>query len=289
MSSSDGPRQEHPSTYIVQDRSNEDEMLRLQLQDKLTTEMMGGVLPEQENPGAFQSVLDVGCGTGGWLIEVAKTYPHISRLIGVDVSSRMLDFARAQAVAEGLSERIEFLMMDALRMLEFPDEHFDLVNQRLGNSYLRTWDWPKLLQEYKRVTRLYGVIRITEGDIYIESSSPALTRLFDLVQVAFENAGYFFTPGSRGVLDELSDLLSRHDIHEVQTRSYVHIHQVGTPEGALFVEDMARLFRTIKPFLQKWIRLPEDYEAIYQQMLGEIQQPDFVGQARVLTAWGRKL
>jgi ubiquinone/menaquinone biosynthesis C-methylase UbiE len=289
MSNPLDPHQEHPSTYIVQDRSNEEEMLRLQLQDKLTTEVMGGVLPEQEDPGVFQSVLDVGCGTGGWLIELTKTYPHISRLIGVDVSGRMLDFARAQAAAEGLSERIEFLMMDALRMLEFPDEYFDLVNQRLGNSYLRSWDWPKLLQEYKRVTRPYGVIRITEGDIYIESSSPALTRLFDLVQAAFERAGYFFKPGSRGVLDELSDLLSRHDIHQVQTRAYVQLYQAGTPNGDFFVKDMALLFRTIKPFLQKWTRLPEDYEAIYQQMLSEIQRPDFVGKARVLTAWGYKL
>src|SRR5581483_5338028 len=221
---------EHPSTYIVQDRTNEDEMIRLQLQDKLTTEAMGGALSEQENPGSFRKVLDVGCGTGGWLIELAKTYPHISRLIGVDVSDRMLNFARAQAAAEGLAERMEFLMMDALRMLEFPNEHFDLVNQRLGNSYLRSWDWPKLLQEYKRVAQQYGVIRITEGDIYIESSSPALTSLFDLVQAAFEAAGYFFTPGSRGVLNKLGDLLRRHDIHEVQTRAYILLHRTGTPE-----------------------------------------------------------
>src|SRR5712664_3745956 len=42
-----GARGEHPSTYVVQDRSNEDELLRLQLQDHLLTSAMGGVMPEE--------------------------------------------------------------------------------------------------------------------------------------------------------------------------------------------------------------------------------------------------
>ena len=40
------------------------------------------------------------------------------------------------------------------------------------------------------------------------------------------------------------------------------------------------------PFLRKWIRVPEDYEEIYQQMLGEMQQPDFAATWALLTAWG---
>jgi SAM-dependent methyltransferase len=63
--------------------------------------------------------------------------------------------------------------------LEFPPDSFDLVNQRLGMSYLRTWDWPKLLSEYQRITRPGGVIRITEGD-FPASRSAALTRLSTL-------------------------------------------------------------------------------------------------------------
>lgn len=40
------------------------------------------------------------------------------------------------------------------------------------------------------------------------------------------------------------------------------------------------------PFLRKWTRVPDDYEAIYQQMLCEMQQPDFVATWGMLTAWG---
>src|SRR6266849_9236521 len=100
MSTPTDPRQEHPSTYFVQDRSNEEELTRLQIQDQMLTAGMGGVLPEQPDPLIFQRVLDVGCGTGGWLIEAAKTYPALSLLVGVDVSSLMIEYARAQAAAQ---------------------------------------------------------------------------------------------------------------------------------------------------------------------------------------------
>src|SRR5579859_3030341 len=185
MTDPTNPRREHPSAYFVQDRSNEEEMTRLRLQDQMITTGMGGVLPEQTDPTRFRRVLDVGCGTGGWLIETAKTYPNISLLIGVDVSKKMVDYARSQAEAQGVSDRVEFHVMDSLRMLEFPTNFFDLVNQRYGMSWLRTWDWPKLLDEYQRVTRRSGVIRITESDTLVESGSPARTRLFEMTLDAF--------------------------------------------------------------------------------------------------------
>jgi tRNA G46 methylase TrmB len=68
------PKKDQPSTYFMPDRDKE-ELERLRLQDELITQYMGGVLPEQADPTRFQQVLDVGCGTGGWLLELAKTSP----------------------------------------------------------------------------------------------------------------------------------------------------------------------------------------------------------------------
>ncbi len=65
MESESHEKKEQPSTYMVQDRSNQEEMERLRVQDQMFTQNMGGVLPEQSDPAHFQSVLDVGCGTGG--------------------------------------------------------------------------------------------------------------------------------------------------------------------------------------------------------------------------------
>ncbi len=286
MSNSTDPRREHPSTYVVQDRSNEEELTRFQVQDRMLTVGMGGVLPEQPDPSIFRRVLDIGSGTGGWLIEAAMTYPSMTLLVGVDVSERMVKYARSLAEAQQVGDRVQFHVMDALRMLEFPDESFDLVNHRSGQGYLRTWDWPKLLQEYQRVTRPGGVIRITEVNFAVESHSPALDRLNHLLVQAFHQAGHYFTPEGDAVISQLARLLQQQGVQNVQTCTYALEQRAGTPEGQSFFEDARLLYRTIVPFLRKWARVPDDYEAIYQRALSEMQQPDFVGRVDLLTAWG---
>jgi ubiquinone/menaquinone biosynthesis C-methylase UbiE len=285
MATPDHPHKEQHSTYFVQDRSNKEERTRLHIQDQLLTISMGGVLPEQADPTFFYSLLDVGCGTGDWLIEVAKTYPHMTRLVGVDISSKMLGYARAQAEAQGVSERIEFLEMDALHKLEFPDSTFDLVNERFGDSFIRTWDWPKFLEECRRVARPGGVIRVTECDL-TENNSPALNCFYDLLLQSFYNAGNFFRQERRGVIDELASVLKRYGIENVQTCEHSIDCSAGTAAWQPYYENVQHGFRTLLPFFRKWTRVPDDYEMIYQQALKEIQQPDFVATWTLLTAWG---
>src|SRR5690349_108589 len=197
-SSPSSRRLEHPSTYFVQDRSNVDELIRLSIQDQMTTAMMGGVLSEQDDPTRFRRVLDVGCGTGGWLIELAKQYPMIQRLVGVDISSKMLEYARQQVTEQGVGDRVEFQVMDAIRLLEFPSNSFDLVNHRLAVSWLRKWDWINVLREYRRVCAPGGVIRLTEVECTSETSSPALMRLNELTWMTFYQAGNYFAPACDG-------------------------------------------------------------------------------------------
>ncbi len=290
MSTARDPRREHPSTYFVPDRSNEEEFTRLQIQDRLVTAIMGGALPEQSDPTIFRRVLDVGCGGGDWLIETAKAYPAISLLIGVDANERLIAYARTQAAAQQVSDRVEFHTMDALRMLEFPTEYFDLVNQRFAWSFLRTWEWPHLLHEYKRVTRPGGVIRITEADIIqgFEETYPALSRLSQLLLHAFHQAGHFFTADGNGVSSQLARLLHQYGFQEVQTRAYTLEYEASTTEGQFLADNTKHLFRTAVPFMRKWIQLPDDYEAIYQQALREAQQPGFVASWSFLTAWGTR-
>ena len=276
---------EHPSTYIVQDRSNEEELTRLRIQDQLLNAGMGGVLPEQEDLSRFQHVLDVGCGTGNWLISLAQQVPTSSLLVGADVSLRMVQYARSQAEAAGVADRVEFQVMDALRMLEFPREDFDLVNQRLGMGYLRTWDWSGLLQEYQRVTKPGGIVRITEGNATV-GNAPAFNTLSDLFVSAMTRAGNFFFPEEDGITRMLEPIMRQAGLLNLQTRLHQLEYRAGTTEGEAFAEDVKHTFRTFMPFLRKWTNFPSDYESIYQQMLHEMRQPGFVAIWRLLTVWG---
>jgi ubiquinone/menaquinone biosynthesis C-methylase UbiE len=286
MSSPTGPRREYPTTYFVYDRSNEGEFARLQTQDQLITAGMGGVWPEQPNPTLFKRVLDVGCGTGGWLIEAAKTFPTLSALMGVDVNSQLLAYGQAQAATQQVSDRVQFRTMDALLVLEFPAESFDLINLRFGWSFLRTWEWPKLLDEFQRITRPGGVIRITESEMIVASGSPALQRLLDLLFAAFWQSGHFFSEQGNGVTSALAPLFHQQGLQQVQTRAHRLLYRAGTEEGQHFSQDMKQVFRSAVPFIRKWSRLPDDYETIYQQALTEMQQPGFEATWNLLTVWG---
>jgi ubiquinone/menaquinone biosynthesis C-methylase UbiE len=220
-------------------------------------------------------------------MEAAQTYPTMS-LVGIDISQRMIEYARIQAEAYQVNDRVEFHVMDALRTLEFPAASFDLVNQRLGVSFLRTWDWPKLLIELLRVARQGGVVRITDSDVVAPSNSPALTRLFEMFQCALYRAGHLFTQDSTGLIDHLARLLDQYGCEQVQTKAHAMEYRAGTPEGEAYSEDLKLMFQTTRPFIQKWNCASQDYDAVYQQALKEMRQPDFHATWNLLTAWGNK-
>ncbi len=278
---------QHPHTYVVQN-INEEEVHRLDVQDRMFTRLMGGVLPEQPDSTRFQSVLDVACGPGVWLIELAKTYPAISRLVGVDIGMKNIEYARAQAEAAGVSNRVKFQTMDALRMLDFPDKYFDLVNLRFGVSWLKKWDWPKIIREFQRVSKRGGIVRITEASMW-KINLPATARLVELATQALFQAGHFFTPGPNGIIDHFAGQMEKYGIMGIQTK--VHIIEFHKDPQALqaVVEDLRLACRTVAPFIKKWVKFPDDYDELYKQMVEETQQPDFEVSITLLTAWGEAL
>src|SRR5260221_5559821 len=162
-------------------------MNRHMIQDSLMTTGMGGRLAEHADPASLHRVLDIGCGSGGWLLEAADRYHHMS-LVGIDISWRMIEYARAQAQSRGLTDGVEFLVMDALHPLKFPDASFDLVNLRLGSSFLLVTDLPRLLDELLRVTRPGGIVRVTDY-VTIHSTCPAYNRIIIMGLCALYRSG----------------------------------------------------------------------------------------------------
>jgi ubiquinone/menaquinone biosynthesis C-methylase UbiE len=252
----------------------------------MVTTSMGGILPEQTNTSGLRRILDVACGPGGWLISVAKESPAISQLVGVDISPKMIEYAQKQAQAEKVGDRTKFLVMDVQRALTFPDDHFDLVNQRSATSFLRTWDWSKLLSELLRITRPGGIVRLTEPDLMPVSNTPAFTRHVDLMVEAFYNSGHLFTANRQAVPNELPCLLHRFGLQNIQKRDIPIEYRAGTPEGQLAFENTRIGIRTGLPFLRKWTKIPDDYEELGERALSEMQQPDFVATWNIHTIWG---
>jgi ubiquinone/menaquinone biosynthesis C-methylase UbiE len=110
----------------------------------------------------MHNILDIACGPGGWVLDLAFEYPK-TKVVGIDISSTMVEYARVQAWTQGL-ENASFTVLNALQPLAFPDHPFDLVNARSLVGFMPDKAWPVLLQECTRVTRPGGVIRMTEFD-----------------------------------------------------------------------------------------------------------------------------
>jgi SAM-dependent methyltransferase len=81
---------------------------------------------------AGDEVLDIGCGTGLTTREAARAAAP-GRVVGVDVSERMLERARELAAAEGL-ENISFELGDA-QVHRFDPAGFDVAISRFGTMF----------------------------------------------------------------------------------------------------------------------------------------------------------
>jgi ubiquinone/menaquinone biosynthesis C-methylase UbiE len=269
-------------TYFVQDRSNQDELQRLIVHERLVTKSMGGVLPEQVDPAGLRRILDIGCGPGGWIIAVAQTYPQIKKLYGIDISPTMIRCARQRA-EEQLLKRVEFLVMDALLVLEFPNEFFDLINFSFGVSFMRQWDWPKMFSEMHRILKDRGIVRIVEMKIGFESPSIALSNFWAAMRRAFERSGHIFEETPTGLIDHLPELLKRHGFQNIQIHQTPVEFRAGTEAGKGLLDDHFHGFRTHRQFLQRYGCLPQDYDALCQQIIQDMQQPDFVAETLFYT------
>lgn len=87
------------------------------------------LLVEAVSAGPGERVLDVGCGTGGTTLAVARVLGAKGRCTGVDISEPMIAAARARAEGEGLLA--DFIRADA-QDYAFEAASFDTIISRFG-------------------------------------------------------------------------------------------------------------------------------------------------------------
>jgi ubiquinone/menaquinone biosynthesis C-methylase UbiE len=102
-------------------------------------------------------VLDVGCGTGASALPAAQAVGLSGSVIGVDLSSHLLDRARAKATTQGLSN-IDFRLAD-MTALGYPDGDFDAVVSVFSVFFVP--DMEGLVRELWRMVRPGGKLAVT--------------------------------------------------------------------------------------------------------------------------------
>ena len=94
-----------------------------------------------------KKVLEIACGTGRFTVMLAERGTDI---VGLDISSAMLQQGRRKARSAGVDDHLEFMRGDAGR-LPFPDDHFDAV---FAMRFFHLADTPAtFLSEMRRVAK----------------------------------------------------------------------------------------------------------------------------------------
>ena len=274
------------SSVYFNDPESGAEMARLLEQDRLITKGMGGLFSERSDLSGMRRVLDAACGPGGWAREVALAYPQVE-VVGFDISYTMIDYARAFAQAQGLKNLI-FQVMDLQKPLDFPDNSFDLVNARFIN-FLPTSAWPKLLQEFHRITRSGGTIRLTESEWWYFTNSAALENLNAMMIRALKLQGGSFAERFTGVLPMLGRFLLDAGCVNIQYKPHVIDYSFGTEPYEGFRRDAAIVFKSFQPFIVRMgVATQEQLDQLYEQMILEMSKESFRGLMLPFTAWGEK-
>ncbi len=152
-----------------------------------------GLMPGEE-------VLDIACGYGVTSMEVAGRVAPEGRVLGVDLSDRMIERARERALQHGCSNA-RFERMDA-EALAVPTEGFDVALCILGLMYVP--DPSVAVREMRRIVRQDGRIVLA---VWGERSRCGWAQVFPIVdaEVSSEVCPLFFNLGQGDALAALCE------------------------------------------------------------------------------------
>jgi len=97
------------------------------------------------------TVLDVGCGTGELLSKFSELWPE-TKLIGLDLSAKMIEVAQAKDYADCESEFIEGSVYD----IPLESESVDLITSSISSHFYT--DIEQALSEFYRVLKPGGTL-----------------------------------------------------------------------------------------------------------------------------------
>jgi ubiquinone/menaquinone biosynthesis C-methylase UbiE len=277
----------NPNTYIF-DAENTTELARLINQERVTTQAMGGPLVGIPDPIKLRNVIDLGCGPGGWVLDVAFDLPD-AEVEGVDVSRKMVDYAHARAQSQQRTNA-SFGVMDITQHFDLPDASYDLVNARFLLAVLKREAWPGFLWECRRVLRPGGYVRLTEGAEFGATTSEAVNHLLELSRQALYRLGYGFADThGLNVLPVLLTSLKQQHYHNIQVKASAIHYSSGTEAWADQYHNLDIIHLQMKPVLLKLGLIDEQsFDTLYQEAMIAMQRPSFCALVHITTIIGQK-
>lgn len=114
-------------------------------------------------------ILDIGCGTGGPTLELARLSQGL--IVAVDIHQPSIDTLIRKARTEGFSNRVEAINCSMFDM-RFPDESFDVI---WSEGSIHAIGLERGLKEWKRFLKLEGFLAVHDM-VWLQPDPPQEIR-----------------------------------------------------------------------------------------------------------------
>jgi SAM-dependent methyltransferase len=273
---------------LLIDPENGAEVARLIDQHYLLTKYMGGLFPQDVDTTHLSRVLDLACGPGGWVQDVAFAYQDIE-VIGVDNCQSILNYARSLAGVQGL-DNTSFVSMDIRQPLNFDENSFDFIRASLLASVLLPAEWSSLLAECKRILRPGGILWLVETEWPLTNST-AVQQLGRIVVEALLRIGQSYTSDGQHscTIAALVPFLHAGKLMQIRNQTY-EVPLTSSPIGLHPIIELLRItLYLMEPFLLQWeVTTRAEFDALLRQMELEAISHNFRGTLCIGEAWGKK-
>jgi len=203
------------------------------------------------------SILDVGCGTGRWVIEMARIFPG-AHVVGLDIEPPQS--------GQVLPPNARFVQANLLDGLPFADRSFDFTHQQLLALAIPTAHWPAVVGELVRVTRPGGWVELLEGGDVFLNAGPATQRFLAWWREASHARGF-----DTSLMERLGRFLLDARLRDVQMRTLqVPVGKWGGHTGALLEKNILAGFPALKHLLCSQLSLsPQEFDATLAELATE--------------------
>ncbi|GAA5806837.1 hypothetical protein MFLAVUS_000185 [Mucor flavus] len=216
------------------------------------------ILKEVDMECGSTSVLDLGCGPGTWIMDVATEYPSVE-FIGVDMCDVFPTNIRPPNVS--------FQVGNVLERLPFADNSFDIVNTRLFIIALKREEWSTLIKEAYRILKPGGFLQMVECGM--------LERGNDFIRHAETIESIGQDPYIAFKLDQLVKEQNLELVHFENKDVYLG---KSDPLSKEFLWDVFSIFKTAQNLIQQPLNCTaETFPLFLDKLYKELQkQPDAI-------------
>ncbi|CAG8471584.1 11996_t:CDS:2 [Ambispora gerdemannii] len=222
-------------------------------------------------------VLDIGCGPGAWILEMATEYPS-SQFFGIDIADAY--------PTENCPNNVKFETRNVIERLAFPDDYFDFVRIALMSSSLNEQEYYDAICQVLRVLKPGQYIEIIEFLLPIHNLGPKHKTIDEAFQA--HSAAYGINLRMARKLESMLETTKQTNDIESMTRT-VQVGLSGGKAGKLLymILDTFSLELSKNGIAASLGLSLEQYKDVWQECRQEMI--DYETRVSIKKVWGQKV